>query len=60
MPNSLALHIQKNARFLKLSILPSIYPQLAEKAVKSKLSSEEFLALLLEQEVAVFLVSGQV
>ena len=52
MSNSLATHIQKNARFLKLSALPAIYTQLAEKAVKSKLSYEEFLAILLEQEVA--------
>ena len=52
MSNVLAAHIQKNARFLKLSTLPAIYTQLAEKAVKSKLSYEEFLAILLEQEVA--------
>lgn len=50
--SALAAHIQKNARFLKLSLLPTIYPQLADRAVKSKLSYEEFLALLLEQEVA--------
>ena len=35
MSNALSSHIQKNARFLKLSTLPAIYTQLAEKAVKT-------------------------
>ena len=51
MSNPFAPHIQKHARFLKLLTVPLIYPKLADKAAKSNLSYEEFLALLLEQEV---------
>ena len=52
MSNPFATHIQKHARFLKLSTVPHIYQDLAKKSATSKLSYEEFLALLLEQEVS--------
>jgi DNA replication protein DnaC len=52
MPNPFAIHIQKHAKFLNLSTLPMVYADLAQKAIKSNLSYEEFLALLLEQEVS--------
>jgi len=52
MSNSFAKHIQAHSKFLNLSNLPLVYSALAEKAVKSNLSYEEFLALLLDQEVS--------
>ena len=53
MSNVLAAHIQKNARFLKLSTLPAIYTQLAEKAVKSIQDFDfEFQPSLNEKEIA--------
>ncbi len=51
MSNPFAKHIQKHSHFLRLSTLPLVYEKFAEKAAKSNLSYEEFLALLLETEV---------
>ena len=44
--------IQKHAKFLHLTTVPLVYADLSEKAAKTALSYEEFLALLLDQEVA--------
>lgn len=43
--------IQKHARFLRLHTVPLVYAELAEKAAKTAVSYDEFLALLLEAEV---------
>lgn len=52
MSNPFTHHIQKHSRFLRLSTVPALYEALADKATKSNLSYEEFLALLLEKEVS--------
>lgn len=51
MSNPFVKSIQKYSQFLRLSTLPLVYADMADKAAKSNLSYEEFLALLLEQEV---------
>lgn len=49
--NELSRQIEGHLRALKLKGILTIYKEIADKAVKGKLQYEEYLALVLEQEV---------
>ncbi|MCL6479756.1 MAG: ATP-binding protein [Peptococcaceae bacterium] len=51
MVNELNKHLENQLRALKLKGIVSCYQELSARAVKSNLSYEEYLSLLLEEEI---------